>query len=302
MRGQGAFLDLNLIRVFVAVYEAGTVTGAAKTLQMSQPSVTQALNRLRRLTSDQLFAKSGRTITPTRGADQLYREIGHLPTSAEAAVGQLVEFTPHTSVETFRMALTDIGQIIFLPTLVSALAQIAPNSKLDVVNLDASTASRDLTGGKIDIAVASTLLPGRLNTTVLRPDIYCCIVRKGRFGSTAPTFNELVSFPRVVARNTTGHSLVESFMPPPVEGSIYLPAFAAIPEIVSRSELIAFAPKAVVQHWARGWQIESWPLPSGPFTSIVRAHTSANQPATPASAWFTQWAIKTMQNTKEEDA
>lgn len=289
-------MDLNLIRVFVAVYDAGTVTGAAKVLQMSQPSVTQALNRLRRLTGDELFSKAGRTIAPTRGADQLYREIGHLPASAEAAVGQLVDFDPLTSIETFRMALTDIGQIIFLPTLVSALAGVAPKSKLDVVNLDASTASRDLTDGKIDIAVASTLLSGRLQTTVLRPDIYCCVVRKGRFGNTAPTFDELVSVPRVVARNTTGHSLVESFMPSPVEGSVYLPAFAAIPEIVSRSELIAFAPKAVVQHWSRGWDIESWPLPSGPFTSIVRAHTSGT-PTTAASAWFTDWAISTMQST-----
>lgn len=298
---RGVLLDLNLIRVFAAVYESGTVTGAAQALQMSQPSVTQALHRLRRLTGDELFIKSGRTIAPTRGADQLYREIGHLPASAEAAVGQLVEFTPRTSVETFRIALTDIGQMIFLPTLVSELAQVAPKSKLDVVNLDASTAPHDLTSGKIDIAVASTLLSGRLETTVLRPDIYCCVVRKGRFGSVAPTFDELTSLPRVVARNTTGHSLVESFMPPPVEGSIYLPAFAAIPEIVSRSELIAFAPQAVVQHWARGWQIEAWPLPSGPFTSIVRAHTAARKPATAASAWFTQWAIQIMQNTKDED-
>src|SRR5699024_11090188 len=267
-------LDLNLIRVFVAVYETGSVTAAAKQLQLSQPSVTQSLNRMRRLTGDELFARSGRTISPTRGAIQLYNEIGHLPAAAEAAIGQLVEFQPSTSVETFRMALTDVGQIIFLPTLVSELSKIAPKSKLDIVNLDASTASNDLESGKIDIAVASTLLSGRLRTTVIRPDIYCCVARRGRFGAAAPSFDELVNIPRVVARNTTGHSLVESFMPPPAEGSIYLPAFASIPAIVSTSDLIAFAPKAVVSHWSRGWEVESWPLPSGPFTSVVRAHTA----------------------------
>lgn len=291
-------LDLNLIRVFVAVYETGTVTAAAKQLQLSQPSVTQALNRMRRLTGDDLFVRCGRTISPTRGATQLYNEIGHLPAAAEAAIGQLVEFRPLTSVETFRMALTDIGQIIFLPTLVSELFKVAPKSKLDVVNLDASTVSDHLEDGKIDIAVASTLLSGRLRTTVIRPDIYCCVVRRGRFGIEAPTFEELVSIPRVIARNTTGHSLVESFMPPPVEGSIHLPAFASIPAIVSTSDLIAFAPRAVVAHWSRGWEVESWPLPSGPFTSVVRAHT-ANKPASAASAWFVQWAIQTMQNVED---
>src|SRR5699024_9648775 len=121
-----------------------------------------------------------------------------------SAIGQLIEFEPQASVETFRMALTDIGQIIFLPTLVSALAEVAPKSQLDVINLDASRASEDLLKGKIDIAVASTLLSGTLQTTVIRPDIYCCVVRKGRFGSVAPSFDELVTVPRVVARNTTG--------------------------------------------------------------------------------------------------
>lgn len=291
-------LDLNLIRVFVAVYESGTVTAAAKKLQLSQPSVTQALNRMRRLTGDVLFARTGRTITPTRGAIQLYNEIGHLPSAAEAAVGQLVEFQPLTSVETFRMALTDIGQTIFLPTLVSALAEAAPKSRLDIVNLDASTAPYDLVNGKIDIAVASTLLSGRLQTTVIRPDVYCCVVQRGRFGAEAPIFDEIVNMPRVVARNTTGHSLVESFMPPPVEGSIYLPAFASIPAIVSTSDLIAFAPQAVVNQWSRGWEIESWPMPSGPFTSVVRAHTTHNA-ASAASAWFMKWAIRVMQNIED---
>lgn len=288
-------LDLNLIRVFVAVYEEKTVTAAARVLQISQPSVTQALNRLRRITGDVLFEKSGRTIAPTRAAIQLYTEIGHLPAAAESAIGQLIEFEPRTSVETFRMALTDIGQIIFLPTLVSKLAEVAPKSQLDVTNLDASRASEDLLKGKIDIAVASTLLPGRLQTTVIRHDIYCCVVRKGRFGSVAPSFEEVVRVPRVVARNTTGHSLVESMLPTPPEGSIHLPAFAAIPAIVSESDLIAFAPQAVVDHWSRGWNIESWPLSSGAFTSIVRAHTSSS-PVSAASAWFTQWAIGTMQD------
>lgn len=111
-------MDPNLIRVFVAVYESGTVTAAAKALQMSQPSVTQALNRMRRLTGDILFEKSGRTIAPTRGAIQLYNEIGHLPAAAEAAVGQLVQLDPRASagnlsngINRYRAAhfLTDSG-------------------------------------------------------------------------------------------------------------------------------------------------------------------------------------------------
>lgn len=58
------------------------------------------------------------------------------------------------------MALTDIGQLIFLPTLVSELSEVAPECKSDVINLDASTAPQDLITVTINVAVASTLLAG----------------------------------------------------------------------------------------------------------------------------------------------
>lgn len=292
-------MDLNLVRIFSAVYEQGSVTGAAQQLHLTQPSVTQALNRLRRETKDELFTRSGRGISPTRAATQLYGEIGHVPLAVDTAVKGVYDFDPLTSGETFRIALTDLGQAIFLPTLIPALLKAAPRAVLDVINLDILTASEDLMTGRIDIAVASTVLPGRLRSLVIRSDVYGCVGRLGRFGRDAPTFEELTASPRIIARDTLGHTLVENLLPKPVEGSVYLPAFSTIPPVVAVSDLIAFVPQAVIDSWQGRWELDSWKLPQGTFTALVRGHVAVH-PVSAASAWFAKWTIECMRHVPAE--
>lgn len=286
-------VDLNLLRVFAAVYEAPTVTEAAVQLHMAQPSVTQALNRLRAEAGDPLFVRSGRGLVPTRAAKQLYAAVGDMPAAAEAALHSLSEFVPGTTRETFRLALTDVGQTLFLPTLGPELMRIAPQSRLDVVNLDADRAPAALRVGEVDLAVSSTLLAADLRAAMIREDLYCCIARRGRFSGRTPTLSEVSVLPRIVMKGSIGHTLIESGFPPPIAGSISLPAFSAIPAVLASSDLIAFVPHGVLPCWTEAWDLEAWPLPADQFTSRVRAHT-APRPLSAASAWFTEWTIATL--------
>lgn len=287
-------MDLNLIRVFAAVIEEGSVTAAAERLRISQPSVTQGLNRLSRATGAPLFRREGRGITPTRAAMQLYEEIGKLPRLADAAVEMLTRFEPSTAQTTFRIALTDLGQAVFLPGLVSGLAAAAPLCSLDVANLDTETAGQDLTAGHLDLAVSSNLLAETLRTSVIRWDRYCCVARRNRFENESPTFEELTQLPRVVVRGTTGHALMQSLLPPPVSGSVYLSGFAAIPGILAASDLVAFVPEVVTPDWVTRWGFEVRALPSEEFAAPVRAHAALDSPSS-ATSWFVDWAIRRMQ-------
>lgn len=64
--------DLNLARVFVLLYETGSVTATAETLHVTQPTVSYSLGKLRRHFDDELFRRNGRGLTPTAGARRLY--------------------------------------------------------------------------------------------------------------------------------------------------------------------------------------------------------------------------------------
>lgn len=287
-------MDLNLIRVFAAVIEDGSVTAAAERLRISQPSVTQGLNRLGRVAGAPLFRREGRGIAPTRAALQLYEEIGSLPKLADAAVSRLAEFDPATALTTFRIALTDLGQAVFLPALVSGLATVAPQCSLDVANLDTETAGQDLESGHLDLAVSSNLLSGTLRSSVIRWDRYCCVARPHRFEDKTPTFEELTLLPRVVVRGSTGHALMQSLLPPAVAGSVYLSGFAAIPGILAASDLVAFVPEVVTPDWVTRWGFEVRALPSEEFVAPVRAHSALDGPSS-ATSWFVQWATERMQ-------
>lgn len=283
-------LDLNLIRVFVAVMEEGTLTAAAERLNLTQPSITHAVNRLRRATGDELFARSGRGVTPTRAAQQLYAEVATLPAAADAAVAGLADFTPERATTTFRIALTDLGQLVFLPTLVPALAAAAPRCSLDVVPLDTNTAAADLVSGALDLAIASTPPAGDVQALPLRRDRYVCMARTGRLGPRAPTAEELSRAARVVIRGSTGHTLVESRMPAPAEGSVAVSTFSTIPALVSGTDLLAFVPQILLPAWLRTWDIQEWPLPFEDTDVTVHAYAAPRAP-TAATAWFVPWVV-----------
>ncbi|GHF53165.1 LysR family transcriptional regulator [Streptomyces griseosporeus] len=63
--------DLNLLRTFLAVYRAGSFTGAAQLLGLSQPTVTTQMRTLERQTGRELFQRLPRGVAPTAVADEL---------------------------------------------------------------------------------------------------------------------------------------------------------------------------------------------------------------------------------------
>ncbi|NUL44504.1 LysR family transcriptional regulator [Cellulosimicrobium funkei] len=291
-------LDLNLIRVFVAVMEEGTLTAAAARLNLTQPSVTHSVNRLRRATGDELFARSGRGVVPTRAARQLYAEVATMPAAADAAVANLADFEPARAAATFRIAVTDLGQLVFLPRLVPALAAIAPACSLDVVQLDTTSAADLLAAGDLDLAIASARPRGEVRALPLRRDRYVCIARRGRLGPTRPTAEAISSASRVVIRGSTGHTLIEERMPPPGGGSVAVSSFSAIPALVAGTDLIAFVPEILLAEWLHAWDIEQWPLPYEDTDVTVHAY-AAPRPPTSATAWFVPWAVDELKDLGE---
>ncbi|KOO13828.1 LysR family transcriptional regulator [Vibrio xuii] len=68
-------LDLNLLKVFIAVYRHQSITLAAEEVGMTQPGVSGLLKRLQQQVGSQLFVRSGRGIAPTHHAQELIRHV-----------------------------------------------------------------------------------------------------------------------------------------------------------------------------------------------------------------------------------
>src|SRR5688572_32174422 len=111
----GRDLDLNLLRVFVAVADAGSVTGAAARLYLTQPAISAALRRLSGAVGAPLFARAGRGLVLTaRGQRLLGSARPHLEALLHAALSP-AEFDPRTSERSVRLGLSDSSETWLLP-------------------------------------------------------------------------------------------------------------------------------------------------------------------------------------------
>src|SRR3954468_1182332 len=153
-----ADFDLNLVRVFVLLYETRSVTATAEAVRVSQPTVSYSLGKLRRRFDDELFRRGRGGLVATVVADRLYEPLRDALSGIEQAVDADRAFDPSAVQARFTIALSDLGESSLLPRLVGPLATEAPGVSLTVRPLDVATASDQLLRGHLDAFVATTTL------------------------------------------------------------------------------------------------------------------------------------------------
>jgi DNA-binding transcriptional LysR family regulator len=125
-------LDGRLLRLLVAVVEEGSVTGAALRLGVTQSAVSHMLEKLRTITADPLFVKSGRGIVATARAQLLAVQARELLASLQgfALSGA---FDPARWSGVFTIAANDFQRDVLLPPLAQRLRALAPGLVLRVI-------------------------------------------------------------------------------------------------------------------------------------------------------------------------
>jgi len=125
-------IDLNLMVIFDAIMKEQSVSIAAEHLSMTQPSVSNALSRMRHVFKDPLFIKDGRGIKPTPFANTLWSEISESLNTISQAVSPKT-FEPAISSRTFRIALTDGLVSLLWLELRKVIENTAPNINIHAV-------------------------------------------------------------------------------------------------------------------------------------------------------------------------
>eukprot|EP01036_Dinobryon_divergens_P046183 gene46183-61759_t len=146
-------LDLNLLRVLAAIHRTGSVTAAGKALALSQPATSNALARLRDYFQDDLFVRSPGGLQPTRLCERLAPEVQTQLQMLETAVTVRDEFDPAHSDMRWRLSLSDLGEMMFLPPLAAALRQQAPQAHLTNISVAADDVPAALESREIDFAI-----------------------------------------------------------------------------------------------------------------------------------------------------
>jgi DNA-binding transcriptional LysR family regulator len=152
-----ALPDLNLMVVFDALMRERQVSRAAAELGLSQPAVSNALARLRRLLGDPLFVRTPGGMAPTPRALAMAPAVGQALAQLRGALNTAAGFDPAASTREFRLGMTDVGEIYFLPGLLRALGERAPGVLVSTARHSAVQLAEALAGDQLDLAIG--LLP-----------------------------------------------------------------------------------------------------------------------------------------------
>src|SRR5262252_504012 len=246
-------LDLNLLRAFDAVLRDGSVTAAAKRLGLSQPAVSNAISRLRRLLGDPLFARTPDGMRPTPFAQQLAAPVQQALDLIRASLSQQTGFDPKTSDRIFRLQLTDVGEIAFLPPLLERLQRDAPGVSIETQHLPQDEVSDALASGEADLALGflPELSGGVVQKRLFR-DRYVCLVRiDGPTIGTRLTRAQFLAATHVlVSSRGSAHEIVEQTLRN--QGlvrkiALRVPHFTVVPMILARTDHMVIVPEGLVR-------------------------------------------------------
>jgi DNA-binding transcriptional LysR family regulator len=209
-------LDLNLLRVFDAIFQTRSVTIAASNLHLTQPAVSKQLNRLREVLEDPVFVRTSDGMAPTPRAEASAGPIRQALSEVRNTIERQLGFNAATSERTFRIFMSDLGQMVLLPKFLELISREASTVNIHTVQVPPSRMrSVALESGEVDLAIGYfEEFEGSIHCQVLFEEHYVGMVRANH-----PTIRDTISFERflqtphlVYHPSGGGHSSQESFV------------------------------------------------------------------------------------------
>lgn len=146
-------IDLQLLACLDALISECSVTRAAERMDMSQPGMSNALARLRRLTSDQILVRTARGMMPTPRARELAQSVQTAMRALEDVLGDRGPFDPAGARGTVTIATTDFAGVLVCPKVLAVVRERAPGLSLEMRLPDPLHVAGWLTEGECDIMI-----------------------------------------------------------------------------------------------------------------------------------------------------
>jgi DNA-binding transcriptional LysR family regulator len=286
-------MDLNLLRLFDAVYRERSVSRAAESLGLTQPAASHGLGRLRLLLKDALFTRAPGGVAPTPRADRLAVAVQVALSTIEAALHEPDRFEPLVSRKSFRIHMSDIGEGRFLPALMARLGELAPGVRLETLPLLPAEVAPALDSGRIDFAFGFLSNVRDTQRTHLLKDRYIVLLRKGhpfvkRRRKGQALLEALQELDYVAVRTHADTLRILQLLNLEDRLRLTTEHFMVLPAIVRATDLAVVMPRNIARGFAEegGYAIVEPPFPLRDFS--VSLHWSKRFEGDPANRWLRQ--------------
>ncbi|MGY1551328.1 LysR family transcriptional regulator [Microbacterium sp. A588] len=145
-------LDLRTLRIVRAFAETGSITGAARSLGLSQPAVSQHIQRAEARLGMQITVRSGRSMTLSEVGRKLSNIAGDVLASVDSCLAQLRDIA---DLKAGKIAISGFSSAssTIVPPMLTALRRIAPGVAVTYTEAEPSDALAGVADGTIDLAI-----------------------------------------------------------------------------------------------------------------------------------------------------
>ena len=289
-------LDLNLLLLFEALMEEGSVTGAAKRLLLTQAGVSHALTRLRAVLKDDLFIRSKGRMQPTARAVALAEPLRDALVQLDAALNPSA-FDPAQSRQIFRIVATDYFATIVLPSLIFRLEKEAPQVDLRILSNSLGDVGAMLSSSDVDFAAGlfKNRMTGAMradcSSTTLFHDKYVCVMRKDHALAHKTLTKARYLAGKHILFSPTGsldYGIEKYLRPIGVQRHIgvVLSHYLAAPLILQNSDMIMTVPGRLADFYVSRYKVRVAPLPLKVPPIAIQFVWNSRFDDHPAYRWF----------------
>jgi DNA-binding transcriptional LysR family regulator len=284
--------DLNLLPIFLTLMDERNVTRAAERLGMTQPALSNALNRLRDTMRDPLFIRERYGMKPTQMAEELAPVVRAALTSLEDMIGGQQTFDPALATRQFTIAPNSYVEFVLMPVIVARLRKVAPGIRLrltpfgnDLVETGAVSGATEMVLGRIVDP------PDNLVVQHLMDDGLACVVRRDHpeiGDQLSQAQYEGMRHVNVLPPGRMRAGLFQALQQRGVkrEVAVSVTHFLAVPEMVAVSDYCATLPRQICRRLARDERLKILPAPVDLGTFPVELAWHVRYRSDPAHRWL----------------
>jgi DNA-binding transcriptional LysR family regulator len=292
-------LDLNLLTVFDAVISEGNLTRAAVKLGMSQPAISNALSRLRKLVDDPLFMRTAQGMVPTTKARMLAEHVRRALDLVQAGLHRSKTsegFDYSSSTRQMTIVAEDYATVVLVPRFMNWLSQAAPNIRVrlrsDPINAALTT---KLDEGSVDMAVRyRTSSDRKLRFRHLVDDEFVCMVRRDHPSvEESLSLNQYLALSHVVYGRLGRRGLQNSIVDREIKRlgatrkvALQVPGFHAMPVVVQNTNFICTLPRRIAQAYGTDFHLKILKPPLNLERLPLYLVWSKATDSDPAHKWF----------------
>ena len=171
-------MDLNLLRVFEAVFRERHLTRAARVLSVTPSAVSHALRRLRDYLDDPLFEREGARMVPTAMCDRTAPALLEQLAQLRAILDQWGRFVPEECTQTFSLGMPESIEPFVLSSLWPSFREAAPRASLLSLAFQRAELARKLASRQLDVAIDVAFpTPAEVQHEQLLEDELCVVAR-----------------------------------------------------------------------------------------------------------------------------